>query len=243
MNYGIDYTYVIFVVPALLLSMWASAAVKSRFAKYDRVPTKRGVTGAQTAAILLRANGITDVKIAHIRGNLTDNYNPTKKVLSLSDATFSSTSIAAVGVAAHETGHAIQHHVGYFPLAFRRMLVPVANLGSRLGPLLAVAGIGFGYSAYAEQYLPIFQLITNIGLLLFAGSTLFYLVTLPVEFNASWRALKILKGAGVFVDRTEVEGARHVLWAAAMTYVASALTAIGSFLRLFLLTRNRRSRG
>lgn len=242
MYYGIDYTYLIFAIPALLLSLWASSAVKSRFAKYDRVPTKKGVTGAQAAAILLRANGITDVKVQHIRGNLTDNYNPSTKILSLSDATYSSSSIAAVGVAAHETGHAIQHNVGYAPLNFRRALVPVANLGSRLGPLLAILGIGFGYSAYAEQNLPFFQLITDIGLLLFAGSTLFYLVTLPVEFDASWRALKILKGAGVFVDKSEIEGAKSVLWAAAMTYVASALSAIGSFVRIFMLTQNRRNR-
>ncbi|MCR4821660.1 MAG: zinc metallopeptidase [Treponema sp.] len=242
MYYGIDYTYLIFALPALLLSLWASSAVKSRFAKYDRIACKKGLTGAQAAAILLRANGITDVKIAHIRGRLTDNYNPVTKILSLSDSTYSSSSIAAVGVAAHETGHAIQHHVGYFPLAFRRMLVPLANLGSRLGPLLALAGIGFGYSAYAEQNLPFFQLITNIGLLLFAGSTLFYLVTLPVEFNASWRALKILKGAGVFVDKSEVDGARNVLWAAAMTYVASALSALASLVRLLLITGRRRRR-
>ena len=242
MYYGIDYTYMIFALPALLLGLWASSAVKSRFAKYDKIRTRRGVTGAQAAEILLRANGITDVKIAHIRGNLTDNYNPVTKVLSLSDATYSSSSIAAVGVAAHETGHAIQHNVGYFPLNFRKALVPVANLGSRLGPLLAILGIGFGYSAYAEQNMPIFQLITNIGLLLFAGSTLFYLVTLPVEFDASWRALRILKEAGVFVDDEEIVGARNVLWAAAMTYVASALSAIGSFVRIFLLTQNRRNR-
>jgi len=242
MYYGIDYSYIIFVVPALLLSLWASSAVKSRFARYDRIPTKRGISGAQAAAILLKANGIYDVKIAHIRGRLTDNYNPVTKILSLSDSTYSSTSIAAVGVAAHETGHAIQHHVGYFPLTFRRMLVPLANLGSRLGPLLALAGIGFGYSAYAEQNLPFFQMITNIGLLLFACSTLFYLVTLPVEFNASWRALKILKGAGVFVDKSEVDGARAVLWAAAMTYVASALSALASLVRLLLITGRRRRR-
>ena len=242
MYYGIDYTYMIFVIPALLLSLWASAAVKSRFAKYDRVPTKKGITGAQAAAILLRANGITDVKIQHIRGRLTDNYNPVTKILSLSDSTYSSSSIAAVGVAAHETGHAIQHNVGYFPLSFRRMLVPVANLGSTLGPILAFAGIGFGYSAYAEQNMPLLQLITNIGLLLFAASVLFYVVTLPVEFDASWRALKILKGAGVFVDKSEISGARKVLWAAAMTYVASALTAIGSFIRLLVLTDRRRRR-
>lgn len=239
---GIDLTYLIFAVPALLLGLWAQSAVKSRFSKYDKIRTKKGITGAQAAAILLRANGITDVKIAHISGNLTDNYNPTNKVLSLSDATYSSSSIAAVGVAAHETGHAIQHNVGYFPLTFRRMLVPVANLGSTFGPILAIAGLGFGYSSYAEQYLPICQFLTNLGLLLFAGATLFYLVTLPVEFNASWRALKILKGAGVFVDKDEVSGAREVLWAAAMTYVASALGAVGNFVRLLMLTNRRRRR-
>lgn len=240
--YGIDYTYLIFVLPALLLSLWAGAAVKSRFAKYDRVRTKRSVTGAQAAAILLKANGITDVKIAHIRGNLTDNYNPVTKILSLSDSTYSSSSIAAVGVAAHETGHAIQHNVGYFPLNFRRALVPVANIGSRIGPLLAIAGMGLGYSAYEQGANPLFQLLTDIGLLLFAGATLFYIVTLPVEFDASRRALKILKGAGVFVDKEEVDGARSVLWAAAMTYVASALSAIGSFVRIFMLANRGRRR-
>ena len=238
----LDLSYLILVLPALLLSIWASSAVKSRFAKYDRIPVKKGVTGAQAAQILLRANGINDVKIARIGGCLTDNYNPTTKTLSLSDATYSSSSIAAVGVAAHETGHAIQHNTGYFPLSFRRMLVPVANLGSRLGPWLAIAGIGFGYSGYAEENFQFCQLITNIGLLLFSGATLFYVVTLPVEFNASWRALKILKGAGVFTDRSEAEGAKKVLWAAAMTYVASALQSIGSLLRLILIVIRSRGR-
>ena len=242
MYYGIDYTYLIFALPAFLLGLWASSAVKVRFSKFDRVVTKKCVTGAQAAAILLKANGITDVKIAHISGKLTDNYNPGTKILSLSDSTYSSTSIAAVGVAAHETGHAIQHNVGYFPLNFRRSLVPIANLGSKIGPLLVLIGIGFGYSAQASEYLPIMQLLTDIGLLLFAGATLFYLVTLPVEFDASRRALKILKGAGVFVDKTELDGAKSVLWAAAMTYVASALSAIGSFVRILMISQRGRRR-
>lgn len=239
---GLDLTYLIFFIPAMLLSLWAQSAVNSRFQKYDRIPVKKGVTGAQAAAILLRANGITDVKIAHIAGNLTDNYNPVNKVLSLSDATYSSASIAAVGVAAHETGHAIQHHKGYVPLALRRMLVPVANLGSSVGPLLALGGIGFSVYGGSAEYTPLCQMITNLGLLLFAAAVLFYLVTLPVEFNASYRALKILKGAGVFTDRTEMEGAKSVLWAAAMTYVASALSAIASFVRLLLIVNRRRRR-
>lgn len=237
---GFDYTFLVFVVPAMLLSLIAQAMVKSRFSKYDGVISKRNLTGAQAAALLLRENGITDVKISHIGGSLTDNYNPSTKVLSLSDSTFSSTSIAAIGVAAHETGHAIQHHVSYFPLVFRSALVPVANIGSRFGPLLAVAGIGFGVSA--EQPNPIFQLIANIGLILFGLSVLFYIVTLPVEFNASHRALKILKETGALVDSDEIGGARKVLWAAAMTYVASALTAIGHFIRLLLMTRGNRNR-
>ncbi|MCQ2586807.1 MAG: zinc metallopeptidase [Treponema sp.] len=240
--YGFDWTYLVFIVPAMLLSVIAQAMVKSRFAKYDRVQTKRNLTGAQAAALLLQANGITDVQIKHIGGELTDNYNPSTKVLSLSDATYSSTSIAAVGVAAHETGHAIQHHVNYFPLVFRRTLVPVANIGSRLGPVMALAGIGFGIGLSSKGPTPLFQLIANIGLILFGLSVLFYIVTLPVEFNASHRALKILKESGAFTDSQEVSGARKVLWAAAMTYVASALTAIGSFLRILLLVRRRSDR-
>ena len=241
-NMYMDYTYVIYVLPAILLSMIAQAMVKSRFAKFNKVASKRGITGAQAAAILLRANGITDVQIGRIRGSLTDNYNPGTKILSLSESTYASTSIAAIGVAAHETGHAIQHNVGYAPLAFRRVLVPVANIGSRFGPLLAILGIVIGNVAQAQEYIPlsICQLVTNIGLLLFAASVLFYIVTLPVEFNASRRALKILKETGT-LESDELGGVRKVLWAAAMTYVASALTAIGSFLRLLVLTGRRRS--
>ncbi len=239
---GIDTTYLLIFIPALILTMWAQAAVKSRFAKYDRIPVKKGVTGAQAAAILLRANGITDVKIARISGNLTDNYNPVNKVLSLSDATYSSNSIAAVGVAAHETGHAIQHHTGYLPLTIRRLMVPAANIGSRVGPLLAIAGYSFAIYTGSAEYTPLCQLISDIGILLFTGSVLFYLITLPVEFNASSRALKILKGAGVFTDKSEIDGAKKVLWAAAMTYVASALTAVASLVRLLLITNRRRRR-
>lgn len=239
---GIDITYVIFVLPAVILSLIASGMVKTRFAKFDKIGTKRGVTGAQAAKILMQANGITDVQITHIRGQLTDNYNPSTKTLNLSDATYSSTSIAAVGVAAHETGHAIQHQVGYGPLVLRSTLVPVANIGSRFGPMMAILGIIFGGAVRSEQAFPIFQLITDLGLILFGVSVLFYLITLPVEFNASHRALKILKESGVFVDKDEVRGAKKVLWAAAMTYVASALVAIGNLLRLIILSSGNRRR-
>ncbi len=237
-----DYTYLIFVLPTVILSLWASALVKSRFAKYNKVQCKRNITGAQAAQYLLRVNNITDVKIARISGHLTDNYNPSTKTLSLSDSTINSSSIAAIGVAAHETGHAIQHAKGYKPLGLRRTLVPAANIGSRFGPLLVILGICFGSAAGSTaDYGPIAQLITNIGIILFSISVLFYLITLPVEFNASNRALKILKKANV-MDEEELKGTKKVLGAAAMTYVASALTAIASLLRLIVLSNNRRRR-
>lgn len=237
-----DYTVLLFVLPAALLSMYAQFLVKNRFSTYDKIKSKRGITGAQAAKYLLQKNGITDVKIAHISGSLSDNYNPTNKVLSLSDSTFNSTSIAAIGVAAHETGHAIQHATNYSPLNLRKSLVPVANLGSKIGPTLAVIGIAMGQTAEAQSNLALFQLISNIGLLLFGGAVLFYLVTLPVEYNASNRALKILKESNT-LDSEELKSTKKVLSAAALTYVASALTAIGSLLRLLLITKsNKRQR-
>jgi Zn-dependent membrane protease YugP len=236
---GIDYTYIMYVLPAIILSFIASMMVKSRFAHYDKVQSHRGITGAQAAEILLRANDITDVKIEHIGGELTDNYNPSTRILNLSDSTYSSTSIAAIGVAAHETGHAIQHKVGYKPLILRSTLVPVANIGSRFGPILAILGIIFGASA--QSSLGIWQLITDIGLILFGAAVLFYLITLPVEFNASHRALQILSSTGTLEEK-EITGVRKVLWAAAMTYVASALAALGNMIRLLILSSNRRDR-
>lgn len=236
---GIDYTYLIYVMPAIILSFIASMMVKSRFAHYDKVQSHRNITGAQAAEILLRANNITDVKIAHIGGSLTDNYNPSTKILNLSDSTYSSTSIAAIGVAAHETGHAIQHKVGYKPLSLRSSLVPAANIGSRFGPTLAILGIIFGASS--QSSLSIWQLVTNIGLVLFAGAVLFYLITLPVEFNASHRALQILSSTGT-LEEEEIKGVRKVLWAAAMTYVASALAALGNMIRLIVLSNRRNKR-
>lgn len=236
---GIDYTYLVYVMPAIILSLIASMMVKSRFAHYNKVASHRGITGAQAAQILLRANDITDVRIEHISGSLTDNYNPSTKILSLSDSTYASSSIAAIGVAAHETGHAIQHKVHYAPLALRSTLVPVANIGSQFGPALAILGIIFGASSQSSA--SIWQFITNLGLILFAGAVLFYIITLPVEFNASHRALQILKNTGT-LEGEEISGVRKVLWAAAMTYVASALVAIGNLLRLLVLSNNRRNR-
>ena len=224
----IDQYYLILVVPALLISLFAQYKVKSTFSKYSQESNSKGLTGAVAASLLLRANDITDVRIEPVSGSLTDNYNPTSKVLHLSEPVLSKTTIAAVGVAAHETGHAIQHAKGYSPLALRSMLVPVANIGSSFGPTMAIAGLLLGFGP-----------IIDIGIILYACSVLFYIVTLPVEFNASSRALVILRETNSMTEE-ELKKVKKVLSAAAMTYVASALTAIASLLRLVLLSRNRR---
>lgn len=223
-----DYYYLILVVPALIISSLAQIFVKSSFAKYSKKMSQRNITGTQAAAYLLKVNGITDVKLGRIKGNLTDHFSPSEKVLRLSDSTFDSTSIAAIGVAAHETGHAIQHAKKYFPLTFRNMLVPVANIGSSAGPWLAILGIAMS-----------FPILTDIGILLFAGSVAFYVITLPVEFNASNRAIKILKQNNI-LSVEELKGVKKVLSAAAMTYVGSALVAMANLLRLILVSKNRK---
>ncbi|MBP5176863.1 MAG: zinc metallopeptidase [Treponema sp.] len=236
---GLDWYYLVLVVPTLILSLVASHLVKSRFEEYDRVASRKGVTGAQAAQILLQANGISDVRIRHIGGDLTDNYDSSDRTLNLSSSTYSSTSIAAVGVAAHETGHAIQHKTGYGPLGLRHSLYPVANIGSRFGPTLAIIGLIFGAATQNQSLYGICGLITKIGIILYTAAVLFYLVTLPVEFDASRRALVILRETGT-LDSQELEGVRKVLWAAAMTYVASALTAAASLIRLVLISRRNR---
>jgi len=223
-----DIYYLILVVPTLLLSLGAQFMVKSTFSKYSKVPCSRRITGTDTANLLLRSSNINDVKVEAVKGSLTDHYSPSDKKLRLSEPVYGSTSIAAVGVAAHEAGHAIQHATKWGPLVLRGTLVPVANIGSSLGPWIAIAGLGFG-----------FQPITTIGILLFSGAVLFYLITLPVEFNASNRAVAVLRDNNVLND-SELKDVRKVLNAAAMTYIASALTAIASLLRLILLSRSRR---
>ncbi|MDR2663634.1 MAG: zinc metallopeptidase [Treponema sp.] len=226
--YGFDIYYLVLVVPTILLSLWAQFKVKSTFSKYSRVQCSRGITGAQAARLLMDANNITDVAIEPVAGSLTDHYDPGRHVLRLSQPVYGAASIAAVGVAAHETGHAVQHARGYGPLWLRSALVPVANIGSSIGPWLAVAGLVMA-----------FQPLLTIGIILFAGAVAFYLITLPVEFNASARALAILKQNQV-LSSEELAGVRKVLSAAAMTYVASALTALMNLLRLVLLSRRRR---
>ncbi|MCL2243440.1 MAG: zinc metallopeptidase [Treponema sp.] len=222
-----DLYYLVLVVPALLLSMWAQFKVKSTFTKYSKISCSRHITGQGAAALLMDANRIKDVKIEPVKGSLTDHYAPSTKMLRLSEPVFGSSSIAAVGVAAHETGHAIQHAVHYGPLGLRSALVPVANIGSSLGPWMAMAGIFLS-----------FPLIINIGIILFCGAVLFYIITLPVEFNASNRAIEILRSCNVLTEE-ELKGVKKVLSAAALTYVASALTAMANLIRLVLISRKR----
>jgi Zn-dependent membrane protease YugP len=224
----VDGYYLILVVPTIILSLWAQFKVKSTFSRYSQVQCSRGLTGAAAAKILMDANNITNVAIEPVGGSLTDHYDPGHHVLRLSQPVYGAASVAAVGVAAHETGHAIQHARGYGPLWLRSALVPIANIGSTMGPWIAIAGLMLS-----------FQPLLTIGIILFAGAVAFYLITLPVEFNASARALAILKQNQV-LSPEELKGVRKVLSAAAMTYVASALTALMSLLRLILLSRRRR---
>jgi len=230
--FPMDQYYFLLVVPTLLLSLWAQFKVKSTFAKYSKIPCSRKITGSDTAALLLKVNNINTVGIEEVRGSLTDHYDPSSKKLRLSDPVYRSTSIAAIGVAAHEAGHAIQHATRWGPLVLRSTLVPVANIGSRFGPILAI----FGLFLTGDSGSPLSSMLFNIGILLFSGAVLFYLITLPVEFDASNRAIAILRANNVLTER-ELAGAKKVLTAAALTYVASALTAIASLIRLILLRR------
>ena len=222
-----DYYYLILVVPTLILSLCAQILVKSTFSKYSHIRCSKNISGRDAAFLLIKENAINDVSIEQVQGSLTDHYDPGAKKLRLSEPVYAQQSIAAVGVAAHEAGHAIQHARKYGPLVLRSTLVPVANIGSSFGPWLAIGGIFFS--------IPI---LIDIGIILFGGAVLFYLVTLPVEFDASARAMALLKNKNI-LSQQELAGVRKVLTAAALTYVASALTAIMSLLRLVLL-RNRR---
>jgi Zn-dependent membrane protease YugP len=223
-----DYYYLVLVVPTIILSLFAQIMVKSTFSKYSKIRCSRNITGQEAAFLLMKNNSINDVAIEPVSGSLTDHYDPGAKKLRLSEPVYAQPSIAAVGVAAHETGHAIQHARGYGPLVLRSTLVPVANIGSSLGPWLAIAGLTLS--------MPV---LLNAGILIFGAAVLFYIVTLPVEFNASARALALLKSGNVLTQE-ELSGVRKVLTAAALTYVASALSAIMNLLRLILISRSRR---
>ena len=227
--YGIDYTYLVLVLPALLIALIAQIRVKSAFSRYSRERSVSGLTGAETARRILEANGIRDVRIEHISGDLTDHYDPTEKVIRLSDSVYGAQTVAAIGVAAHETGHAIQYDVGYAPIHIRSAIILATRIGSMLSWPLLILGLIFN-----------FQALVWAGILLFSLMTLFQLVTLPVEFNASARAMRILDGRGM-LTREELQGARKVLTAAALTYVAALLVSLAQLLRLLLLFGRRRS--
>lgn len=220
--YGLDWTYILVIIGGII-SLWASANVKGTFNKYAKVRTSSGITGAEAARRLLNEAGIYDVSVEHIKGNLTDHYDPSAKVLRLSDSVYASNSVAAVSVAAHECGHAMQHNEGYEPLKIRSAIVPVANFGSKFGIYIVIAGVLLSY----------FQPLITIGIILFSFGMIFQIVTLPVEFNASARALEALKEKEMLVGE-ENNYAYKVLRAAALTYVAAAAASFLSLMRLIL---------
>ncbi len=226
-GFYMDPTYFLVLIGALLC-LWANFRVTSTFRKFDRIRSGSNMTGAEAAQALLNSQGIYDVQIEHIRGNLTDHYDPRHKVLRLSDDTYGSSSVAAIGVAAHECGHAMQHKEGYAPLQIRSAIVPLANFGCRFGIPIILLGLFFG------------QFLIEVGIWVFALSVLFQLITLPVEFNASNRAVKLLAEQGIL--RGEENGqCKKVLSAAALTYVAAAAAAVLQLLRLILIFGNRRN--
>lgn len=222
-SYYFDPTYILIMI-GVLLSLGASALVKSTYAKYKKVRSMSGLTGAQAAERILYQAGIHDVSIQHISGDLTDNYNPKTKILSLSDTVYGNSSVAAIGVAAHECGHAIQHAKGYVPVRLRTAMVPAVNICSTISWPVILIGVVLSWN----------QSLITLGIILFSAAVLFSLVTLPVEFNASGRALKILGNTGM-LSQDEVGKARRILTAAAMTYVASAAAMILQLLRLVIL--------
>ena len=226
--YGIDYYYIVLIIPAIIISFIAQAKVSSTFSKYSRVSSMRGMTASEVARKILDMNGLTNVAIEHIKGNLTDHYDPKSKILRLSDTVFSSNSVAALGVAAHECGHAIQHAYGYVPLKLRNSVFPVVSFSSSAAVPIIILG-----------FLINTPVIINLGIILFSAVVLFQIITLPVEFNASSRALNILEKS-YFLEETEIKSAKKVLSAAALTYVASALMSIMQLLRLVILSNNRR---
>ena len=229
--YGFDLSYLVLVVPAILLGLWAQARVQSTYARYSQVRAVRGITADQVARRILDANGLRDVSIQRIAGSLTDHFDPRERVVRLSETVYGSPSIAAIGVAAHEVGHAVQHATGYAPLKLRTAIVSVTNIGSTLSMPLILIGILLNSSRLAL-----------VGVALFGLVAVFQLVTLPVEFNASSRALATLDGMDI-LGREELGGARQVLTAAALTYVAALIQSLAQLLRLLLLVGGNRRRG
>ena len=233
--YGIDSSYLILVLPCILLSLWASANVNSTFKKYSRQFSSRRITGAEAALRVLHANGITNIRIDRINGNLTDHFDPTSNVIRLSDGVYDNTSTAAIGVACHEAGHAVQYADGYYPIKLRAAIIPVTNFGSRLAMPLII--IGLLLSAFAS----VSNFLVYLGIACFSLSLVFQLITLPVEFNASRRALQAID-SGELLTSDERCGAKATLTAAALTYVAATAVAFAQLARLLVLFGGRRRR-
>ncbi len=229
MFFGIDMTYIYLVLPTVLFALWAQFNVQSTFSKYSKVQSRSGMTGYDSARRILDANGLHNVGIARVAGKLTDHYNPKDNTIYLSDSVYGETTAAAIGVAAHEAGHAVQHAVGYTPMKVRSAIIPITQIGSNLAMPLFLLGIILSYPTLAM-----------IGVIAFGASTLFQLVTLPVEFNASSRAMDALRGYNL--DSDDLQSARRVLTAAALTYVAALAVSLANFLRLFLIASRMRGR-
>lgn len=226
--YGIDIYYIILVVPAILLALWAQGKVSSTFRRYSQVRPRNGMTGAQAAEAVLRANGVTGVRIERVGGNLTDHFDPREGVIRLSDSVYDASTVAAVGVAAHEAGHAAQYALEYAPIKIRNAIIPVSRIGSMMSWPLLLIGLVFNS-----------QSLITLGILFFLVAVVFQLVTLPVEFNASTRAIAALADGG-YLTEEELPGARKTLSAAAMTYVAALAVSLAQLLRLVLLFGGRR---
>ena len=230
--YYYDWTYFLFMIPALVITMWAQFRVKSTFSRYSQIRNDRGVTGSDAARTVLRMHGVTDVGIERVSGSLTDHFDPSTKVIRLSDSVGASDSVAAVGVAAHEAGHAVQHAQGYFPIRLRSAIVPVVRIASNLAMPMIIIGL----------ILPLqYQLVTTLGIIFYTAAIFFEVVTLPVEINASRRALAAINDSGMLSEE-ERKGAKKVLTAAAMTYLASAFVALLNLLRILLIVNRRRER-
>ncbi len=225
-----DYLYLILVLPAVIFSLWASIRVNTTFKKYSKIRSMRGITGAEAARRVLDANGLQHIRIEQIPGNLTDHYDPRSDVIRLSESVYGNTSVAAIGVACHEAGHAVQHAENYAPVKIRAAIIPVTNIGSRLAIPLIILGILLNSLASAPEFL----VIAYIGVACYGLCTLFQLVTLPSEFDASRRALRCIESYGI-LGSEEIGGARRVLTAAAMTYVAALAVSLMQLLRLFLM--------
>lgn len=229
MFWYVDQYYWLLVIPAMLISVWASFRVKSTFHRYNQLHNSRGLTAAEVARRMLDQNGLADVRIERVAGDLSDHYDPRANVIRLSDTVCDSTSVGAIGVAAHECGHAIQYSTGYLPIRFRAAIIPITQFGSAAAIPIAIFGLFLGYGW-----------LVDVGILLFLAVVLFQLVTLPVEFNASRRAMETLESQSYLMGE-ELTGAKKVLSAAALTYVAALIVAVANLLRLVAL-RNRNNR-